>query len=84
MPFLLRTVALIVFVFVAIGSVNFVALIISMFFMITYGFLCLVSFLEHFAGNPSYRPTESQKQDRPEYGADASQKNRGGAKTVAT
>lgn len=53
--------ALIVFVFVAMGSVNFVALIISMFFMITYGFLCLVSFLEHFAGNPSYRPTFRSK-----------------------
>jgi hypothetical protein len=39
------------------GSVDFVAQIISMFFMITYGSLCLVSFLEHFAGNPSYRPT---------------------------
>lgn len=53
--------ALIVLVFVAMGSVNFVALIISMFFMITYGFLCLVSFLEHFAGNPSYRPTFRSK-----------------------
>lgn len=44
-------------VFVALGSVDLVAQIISMFFMITYGTLCLVSFLEHFAGNPSYRPT---------------------------
>lgn len=53
--------AVIVFTFVAMGSVNFVAQIISMFFMITYGFLCLVSFLEHFAGNPSYRPTFRSK-----------------------
>jgi len=53
--------AIIVFSFVAIGSVNFVAKIISMFFMITYGTLCLVSFLEHFAGNPSYRPTFRSK-----------------------
>ncbi|MFQ5876378.1 MAG: amino acid permease [Acidobacteriota bacterium] len=43
--------------FVAVGDVNFVAQIISMFFMVTYGALCSVSFLEHFAGNPSYRPT---------------------------
>jgi amino acid transporter len=49
--------AVIVIVFVSLGSVDFVAQIISMFFMITYGSLCLVSFLEHFAGNPSYRPT---------------------------
>jgi amino acid transporter len=49
--------AVIVVTFVAMGSVDFVAQIISMFFMITYGSLCLVSFLEHFAGNPSYRPT---------------------------
>jgi amino acid transporter len=53
--------AVIVFVFVSMGSVNFVAQIISMFFMITYGALCLVSFLEHFAGNPSYRPTFRSK-----------------------
>lgn len=49
--------AVIVVVFVAAGNVDFVAQIISMFFMITYGALCAVSFLEHFAGNPSYRPT---------------------------
>lgn len=49
--------ALIVFVFVAMGSVDMVAQVISMFFMVTYGTINLVSFLEHFAGNPSYRPT---------------------------
>jgi hypothetical protein len=43
------------------GDVDFVAQIISMFFMITYGALCLISFLEHFAGNPSYRPTFKTK-----------------------
>ena len=48
-------------VFVSMGSVDFVAQIISMFFMITYGSLCLVSFMEHFAGNPSYRPTFRSK-----------------------
>ena len=44
-------------VFVAIGGVDFIAQILSMFFMVMYGALCVVSFLEHFAGNPSYRPT---------------------------
>jgi len=53
--------AIIVILFVSLGSVDFVAQIISMFFMITYGALCLVSFLEHFAGNPSYRPTFRSK-----------------------
>lgn len=42
--------------FVAIGDVNAVAKIISMFFMITYGSLCLISFLNHFGSSPSYRP----------------------------
>jgi len=53
--------AIIVFAVVSLGNVNFVAQIISMFFMITYGTLCLVSFLEHFAGNPTYRPTFRSK-----------------------
>lgn len=44
-------------VFVAIGELNFIAQILTMFFLVTYGALCIVSFLEHFAGNPSYRPT---------------------------
>lgn len=44
-------------VFVLIGDVNVVARIISMFFMVTYGALCLISFLQHFAGDPSYRPS---------------------------
>ncbi len=44
-------------VFVVIGGVDFIAQILSMFFMVTYGALCTVSFLEHFASNPSYRPT---------------------------
>jgi solute carrier family 12 (sodium/potassium/chloride transporter), member 2 len=43
--------------FVAIGSVNFIAEIISMFFMVTYGAICLISFLEHFAADPAYRPS---------------------------
>ncbi|MFC1614362.1 amino acid permease [Gemmatimonadota bacterium] len=49
--------SLIALIFVLMGSVDFVARIISMFFMVTYGALCSISFLEHFAGNPSYRPT---------------------------
>ena len=48
---------IIAFVFVAIGELDFIAQILTMFFMVTYGALCAVSFLEHFAGNPSYRPT---------------------------
>ncbi len=47
----------IAFGIIAIGDVNFVAEIISMFFMVTYGSLCLISFLQHFSADPSYRPT---------------------------
>lgn len=49
--------SLIAVVFVAIGGIDFIAQILSMFFLVTYGALCSVSFLEYFAGNPSYRPT---------------------------
>lgn len=48
---------LIASVFVLIGGVDFVAEIISMFFMVTYGAICLISFLEHFSANPAYRPS---------------------------
>ncbi len=48
---------IIAFVFVIIGDVNFVAQIISMFFMVTYGAICLISLMEHFAADPAYRPT---------------------------
>ncbi len=51
----------IAFFFIAIGDVNFVAQIISMFFMVTYGSICLISFLEHFAADPSYRPAFKSK-----------------------
>lgn len=47
----------IAFIFVAVGNVNMVAGIISMFFMLTYGSLCLISFLHHFGSSPSYRPS---------------------------
>ncbi len=43
--------------FILLGNINFVAEIISMFFMVTYGSICLISFLEHFSADPSYRPT---------------------------
>lgn len=43
-------------VFIMLGDVNSVAQIISMFFLITYGTLCLSSFLNHFGAPPSYRP----------------------------
>ncbi len=49
------------FVFVFMGELDAVAQIISMFFMVTYGSLCLISFLQHFAADPSYRPTFKSK-----------------------
>jgi len=52
-----KVTAVIALVFVALGNVNAVASIISMFFMVTYGSLCLISFLNHFGASPSYRPT---------------------------
>lgn len=48
---------IIAFFFVIVGDIDFVARIISMFFMVTYGAICLISFLEHFAADPAYRPT---------------------------
>lgn len=48
---------IIAMVFVIAGNVNSVAEIISMFFMVTYGSLCLISFLNHFGSSPSYRPS---------------------------
>jgi len=48
---------IIAMVFVTLGSVNAVAEIISMFFLVTYGSLCLISFLNHFGSSPSYRPS---------------------------
>ncbi|MCT4625144.1 MAG: hypothetical protein N4A46_16080 [Schleiferiaceae bacterium] len=48
-------------VFVLIGDVDFVAEIISMFFMVTYGSLCLISFFQHFSGDPAYRPSFRSK-----------------------
>ncbi|NPA35740.1 MAG: amino acid permease [Chlorobi bacterium] len=51
---------IIAFFFISIGDIDFVAQIISMFFMVTYGAICLISFLEHFAADPSYRPTFKQ------------------------
>lgn len=52
---------LIGFFFCSLGDINMVAEIISMFFMVTYGAICLVSFFEHFAADPSYRPTFKSK-----------------------
>jgi uncharacterized membrane protein YwaF len=51
----------IAFVFVLAGDVNAVAEIISMFFMVTYGSICLISLLENFASNPGYRPSFKSK-----------------------
>lgn len=52
---------LIALVFVILGDVNTVAEIITMFFLITYGTLCLSSFLNHFGSPPSYRPRFKSK-----------------------
>lgn len=52
---------LIAFIFVSLGDINVVASVISMFFMLTYGAICMVSFFEHMAADPSYRPTFRSK-----------------------
>ncbi len=51
----------IAFIFVALGNVNSVAMIITMFYMVTYSSICLSSFLNHFGSDPSYRPTFRSK-----------------------
>ena len=53
--------AVIAIVFVMMGDVNAVAEVISMFFMVTYGSLCLISFMQHFAADPAYRPSFKSK-----------------------
>jgi solute carrier family 12 (sodium/potassium/chloride transporter), member 2 len=53
--------AVIAIIFVMMGDVNAVAEVISMFFMVTYGSLCLISFMQHFAADPSYRPSFKSK-----------------------
>jgi len=53
--------AVVALVFVLIGDVNFVAEIISMFFLVTYGSISLISFFQHFSGDPAYRPTFKSK-----------------------
>jgi amino acid transporter len=53
--------AVIAFFVVLLGSVDLVARIVSMFFMVTYGALCAISFLEHFAARPGYRPVFRSK-----------------------
>lgn len=52
---------LIALAFILVGELNFVAKAISMFFMVTYGAICTISLLEHFAADPSYRPTFRSK-----------------------
>ena len=47
--------------FVALGDIDSVAGVISMFFLITYGALCINSFLNHFGSPPSYRPRFKSK-----------------------
>lgn len=52
---------LIALIFVSVGNINAVAQVISMFFMVTYGSLSLISFLNHFGSSPSYRPSFKSK-----------------------
>lgn len=47
---------IIAIVFIMMGNVDFVAQIIAMFFLVSYGAICLISFMEHFAADPAYRP----------------------------
>jgi solute carrier family 12 sodium/potassium/chloride transporter 2 len=53
--------SVIALIFVLMGDVNAVAEVISMFFLVTYGSLCLISFMQHFAADPSYRPSFKSK-----------------------
>lgn len=52
---------LITLFFVSMGSIDTVAKVISMFFMVTYGAICTISFFQHFAADPSYRPAFKSK-----------------------
>ncbi|MFH1297074.1 MAG: amino acid permease, partial [Bacteroidota bacterium] len=52
---------MIALLFVLLGNVNAVAEVISMFFLVTYGSLNLISFLNHFGSSPSYRPSFKSK-----------------------
>ncbi len=57
-PFWASVVTIIIsFAIISAGEVDAVAGIITMFFMVTYGSLCLISFLHHFNADPSYRPS---------------------------
>ncbi len=42
---------------ILVGDLDLIAPIITMFFMVTYGYLNLATFREAFTRNPSYRPT---------------------------
>jgi len=48
-------------VFILAGALDNVARVISMFFMLSYGTLSLISFLNHFAADPAYRPSFKSK-----------------------
>lgn len=48
-------------VFVSLGGIDVVAKIISMFFMVTYAAMNLISFFNHFGADPSYRPVFKSK-----------------------
>lgn len=52
---------IIALIFIVLGDVDSVAEVITMFFLVTYGTLCLSSFLNHFGSPPSYRPRFKSK-----------------------
>jgi len=45
----------------SVGSMDAIARIVSMFFMVSYGSLCAIAVLEHFAARPAYRPSFKSK-----------------------
>ena len=53
--------SVIAMVFVLMGDVDAVVQIISIFFIVSYGSICLISFLNHFGSSPSYRPSFKSK-----------------------
>lgn len=52
---------IIALIFVSLGGIDVVAKIISMFFMVTYASMNLISFFNHFGADPSYRPAFKSK-----------------------
>lgn len=56
-------------VFILLGSLNAIAQLLTMFFLITYGMVNAVTFIEQFTGIVSFRPTFKVPMIVPLYGA---------------